>query len=319
MSQFAECFIAHIYLEMCVGDHKNSWEATQWQSHYQNDKELVKTMPSSTMGRSVLENGIKVRRAVWGIACSMGKNYPTLSPVARRLLSLHATSCAPEKNWSQWGTMYRKDRSSLAFRRAEKLIAVSSAARYVFQPNNIDHLHSDVALSLCMTLLTEEVAKFESKYTGSHFSASFHNFIGASNHPAEQLLKMDEGDRRYALINTCKFNYTKEQWAALWSRDKNDTIRELFWQFLRARHVSHVQPGTAPMNKAKAIAGQAPDTIRYLKHLSRIRPDDLQPRDTLPLFGSNSRALPMAINQHEGCLKLKDWPQDRPSPAMTKW
>ena len=60
----------------------------------------------------------------------MGKAYPTLSPVARRLLSLHATSAAPERNWSHGGRMYRKDRSSLALtQQPEKLVAVSSAAK----------------------------------------------------------------------------------------------------------------------------------------------------------------------------------------------
>jgi len=172
---------------------------------------------------------------------------------------------------------------------------------------------------LLQTLLIEEVAKFETKYRDSHFSASFHNFIGASNHAAEQLLRMNEWDRRYVLINTRKLSYTKEQWAALWSRVKDDTIRELFWQFLRNRDVAHVQPGTAPMNRAKAnaIAEQAPDTIRYLRHLCLVSPDDLQPRDTVALSGSNSRALPMAIEQHPDCLTLKDRPADRLSTVMT--
>ncbi|DBA92818.1 TPA: hypothetical protein ACH3X1_003003 [Trebouxia sp. C0004] len=91
--------------------------------------ELVKKTPSDTLGRSVFEHGIVVRRAIWSCKSSMGKVYPTLSPVARRLLSLHATSAAPERNWSHWGRLYRKDRSSLALTRVEKLVAVSSAAK----------------------------------------------------------------------------------------------------------------------------------------------------------------------------------------------
>ncbi|DBB01573.1 TPA: hypothetical protein ACH3X1_000221 [Trebouxia sp. C0004] len=58
--------------------------------------ELVKKTPSDTLGHSVFEHGIVVRRAIWSCKSSMGKVYPTLSPVARRLLSLHATSAAPE-------------------------------------------------------------------------------------------------------------------------------------------------------------------------------------------------------------------------------
>lgn len=63
--------------------------------------ELVKTLPSEVPGRSVFEYSIRVRRAVWGSQAAMGKEYPTLFSIARRLLSLHATSCALERNWSQ--------------------------------------------------------------------------------------------------------------------------------------------------------------------------------------------------------------------------
>ena len=91
--------------------------------------ELVQTLPSNVPGRSVFVNSIKIRRAVWGSKAAMGKEYPAISAVARVLLSLHATSCAPERNWSLWGRLYRKDRSRLALSRAEKLVAVSSAAK----------------------------------------------------------------------------------------------------------------------------------------------------------------------------------------------
>ncbi len=91
--------------------------------------ELVQTLPRDVPGRSLFVNSIKVRSAVWGSQAAMGKEYPTISPVARQLLSLHATSCAPERNWSLWGKLYRKDRSRLALSRAEKLVAVSSAAK----------------------------------------------------------------------------------------------------------------------------------------------------------------------------------------------
>lgn len=91
--------------------------------------ELVQTLPSDVPGRTLFVDSIKVRRAVWGSQATMGKEYPAISPVARQLLSLHATSCAPERNWSLWGKLYRKDRSRLALSRAEKLVAVSSAAK----------------------------------------------------------------------------------------------------------------------------------------------------------------------------------------------
>lgn len=92
------------------------------------EAELVKKVPSGTLGRFVLENGIQVRRAVWGLTSVMGKAYPTLSPVARRLLSLHATSCHLREIGLS-GARCTARRSSLAFTRGEKLIAVSSAAK----------------------------------------------------------------------------------------------------------------------------------------------------------------------------------------------
>lgn len=61
------------------------------------------------------------------------ESYDAAIVLPRRILSLYTTSAAPERNWSQWGKMYRKDRSSLAFTRAEKLIAVSSAAKLAYK------------------------------------------------------------------------------------------------------------------------------------------------------------------------------------------
>ena len=95
-------------------------------------KELSASKQADTaglMGRPEFENGSSVRRAVWSPKGRLGKDYPVLSNPMRRLLSLHATSAAPERNWSQWGNMYRKNRSSLSLTRAEKLVAVSSAAK----------------------------------------------------------------------------------------------------------------------------------------------------------------------------------------------
>ena len=56
-----------------------------------------------------------------------------MASVARRVLSLHATSCAPERNWSLLGQLYRKNRSRLAIARAEKLVFISSAAKVARQ------------------------------------------------------------------------------------------------------------------------------------------------------------------------------------------
>ena len=158
------------------------------------------------------------------------------------------------------------------------------------------------------TLLTESLAKFESKFRDAHFSQSFHDFIGASNHNSQELLKMNEGDRRYVIINTTKLPYTTDDWANLWCLVKDSAERELFWQFIKARDVSSVQPGKAPSNqtKAVAIAEQAPDAVQYAKYFCLVASNDMQPRDTLALVGSNSNQLPLAVQQHPECFTIKE-------------
>eukprot|EP00798_Chlamydomonas_sp_ICE-L_P008165 gene8165-1419_t len=65
-----------------------------------------------TTGRSVL-SPVDRRRNFWKHA-------------GVRLLSLHASSCAAERNWSTWGRMYTKLRSNLSHQMAEKLIFIKS-------------------------------------------------------------------------------------------------------------------------------------------------------------------------------------------------
>ena len=55
----------------------------------------------STMGRHTFAYDATYRRAVWLPRGQLGKDYSTLAGLVLRLLSLHATSCAPERNWSQ--------------------------------------------------------------------------------------------------------------------------------------------------------------------------------------------------------------------------
>ena len=84
---------------------------------------------TDTIGRHTFEYDSTYRRAVWLPQGILGKEYKALAAAARRVLSLHATSCAPELNWSVLGQLYRKNRSSLGISRAEKMVFVSSAAK----------------------------------------------------------------------------------------------------------------------------------------------------------------------------------------------
>ena len=131
------------------------------------------------------------------------------------------------------------------------------------------------------------------------------------------LLMEHAGKLADCIINTTKLPYTQD---GLWAKVKEETVRELFWQFLRARNVSHVQEGKAPMNaaKASAIAEQAPDAMKFLKHLCLVAPDDMQPRDGQGLLGNNSsQALPGAVMDQPDCLTLKERALGTRSEAMT--
>ena len=59
------------------------------------------------------------------------RHFPTLSKICHRLLSMHATSCAAERNWSLWGQIYTKARNRLQIQRAEKLIYIRGNSKDV--------------------------------------------------------------------------------------------------------------------------------------------------------------------------------------------
>jgi hypothetical protein len=63
---------------------------------------------------------VKMRKGVWSRYGS--EQLPELAPVALRLLSVHPTSAATERNWALWGRVYTSARNALGLERAKKLI-----------------------------------------------------------------------------------------------------------------------------------------------------------------------------------------------------
>ena len=51
----------------------------------------------------------------------MEKKYPILSALALRLLSMHATSCMSERNWSVWRFTCRDNRRRLALQKVQHI------------------------------------------------------------------------------------------------------------------------------------------------------------------------------------------------------
>ncbi len=86
-----------------------------WLQCKQCDSLLSPSKKGKDVARTVL-------RKFWGHAgtCS----YPGVAEAAIRLLFMHPTSCASERNWSLWGNVFTKSRNRLAITRAEKLIFI---------------------------------------------------------------------------------------------------------------------------------------------------------------------------------------------------
>jgi hypothetical protein len=79
--------------------------------------------------QEVLTAAVRIR--MWQ---KFGDSMPELQAVAVRLLSVHATSAATERNWSLWGRMYCAARSSLGMQRAKALIAICAAEKAKCDP-----------------------------------------------------------------------------------------------------------------------------------------------------------------------------------------
>jgi hypothetical protein len=76
-------------------------------------------------------------RKFWGHS---GAAYPGVAAAAIRLMSMHPTSCASERNWSLWGSVYNKSRNRLAIKRAEKLIFIRGNTANSEQLTEVDAL-----------------------------------------------------------------------------------------------------------------------------------------------------------------------------------
>ena len=84
-------------------------------------------MESTLVDGKVVLASITVRRNFW--KRFMFRNFPAWASAADRLLCLHATSCAAERNWSAWGRTFTKLRSSLDLEAAHRMIYIKANLR----------------------------------------------------------------------------------------------------------------------------------------------------------------------------------------------
>ncbi|KAJ9535039.1 hypothetical protein QJQ45_029692 [Haematococcus lacustris] len=86
---------------------------------------LLAPKPPDAASRVAVEP-ISMRRAFWGKAGPRG--FPNLAVAASRLLGVHATSAASERNWSAWGRLFTSARTRLTLERAKMLIYIKANA-----------------------------------------------------------------------------------------------------------------------------------------------------------------------------------------------
>jgi hypothetical protein len=71
---------------------------------------------------------VRDRRMWW--ANFMAQNgFPLLAKAARRLLAMHTTACAAERNWSTWGAVYTKGRNRLSLTLGEMIVFIRGNLR----------------------------------------------------------------------------------------------------------------------------------------------------------------------------------------------
>jgi hypothetical protein len=90
---------------------------------------MAKNMPSLSM-----------RLNIWNRFGTKG--FASLAKVVQRLLTCHATSCATERNWSLWSSVYSASRSDLGKKCGKKLITICA--------NSCQARENDFAVSLAV-------------------------------------------------------------------------------------------------------------------------------------------------------------------------
>jgi hypothetical protein len=84
---------------------------------------IVMRKVTNETGEVVLVS-MALRRNFWKRVAS--KQVPLLAAAATRLMPLHASSCAAERNWSAWGRNYTALRNALSKETADKCIYIKS-------------------------------------------------------------------------------------------------------------------------------------------------------------------------------------------------
>ena len=113
--------------------------------------ETMQRHAAQLLKRKEVEEDGRVKLVVATVAQRRGfwrrysDRFPLLTAATERLLSVHATTCAAERNWSAWGRTYTNNRSRLGIKTAEKLIYVKANHDGGDEPDEIQH--EEIALN----------------------------------------------------------------------------------------------------------------------------------------------------------------------------
>jgi hypothetical protein len=101
------------------------------------------------------------RKSVWSSA--LKKEFPDLAMIAEKLMTMHVTSCASERNLSKFGRLYDKLRGRLLVKKAEKIVFVSQNRAFNVKGNDlpdeevlISDLEGDISSSNVDAIAIEE-------------------------------------------------------------------------------------------------------------------------------------------------------------------
>ncbi|KAJ9511091.1 hypothetical protein QJQ45_013156 [Haematococcus lacustris] len=105
--------------------------------------------PGQRNGRAVTIIAAASQRLTWWQIYAKPQ-FPALATAALRLLSVHVSTCASERNWSAWGRLFDDPRrSGLDMASAEKLIFIQTNDELAANYDSVDQSNQqDVAISL---------------------------------------------------------------------------------------------------------------------------------------------------------------------------
>lgn len=108
----------------------------KWTRHVRQNESAVTFVPPT----------IPERIRAWKILATAG--YPSLAVAATQYLSMHASSCAAERNLSLWGRTYDKLRNRLQLRRAEKMVFLTFNDKATERKDGDELLFDDLLLGV---------------------------------------------------------------------------------------------------------------------------------------------------------------------------